>query len=53
MLLNFKEICRLCLESGNKLHPIFDTADKLQEKIQTISPTINVSTFIGMPEQWL
>lgn len=53
MLLNFKEICRLCLESGNKLHPIFDTVDKLQEKIQSISPTINVSTFIGMTVQWL
>jgi hypothetical protein len=53
MLLNFKEICRLCLESGNKLLPIFDTADKLQEKIQTISPTINVSTFMGTSEQWL
>jgi hypothetical protein len=45
MLLNFKEICRLCLKSGNDLHSIFDTTDKFQEKIQTISPTINVSIY--------
>jgi hypothetical protein len=45
MLLNFKEICRLCLQSGNKLHPIFDTTDKLEEKIKTIAPTLNVSMY--------
>lgn len=42
MWLNFKEICRLCLKSRNDLHSIFDTTDKFQEKIQSISPTINV-----------
>jgi hypothetical protein len=45
MWLNFKEICRLCLKSRNDLHSIFDNTDKFQEKIQSISPTINVSMY--------
>jgi len=45
MFLNFQEICRLCLKSGSDLRTIFDTTDKFQEKIQIISPTINVNMF--------
>jgi hypothetical protein len=43
MLLNFKEACHLCLKSGSDLHSILNTTGKFQEKIQTASPTVNVT----------
>jgi len=43
MVLNFSRICRLCLSDHKTLLPLFNTAEKVQEKIHTISPTIEVS----------
>jgi len=43
MVLNFSRVCRLCLSDHKTLLPLFNTAEKVQEKIHTISPTIEVS----------
>jgi hypothetical protein len=43
MVLNFSKICRLCLSDHQTLLPLFNTAEKVKEKIHTISPTIEVS----------
>jgi hypothetical protein len=43
MVLNFRKICRLCLSDHKTLLPLFNTAEKVQEKIHMISPTIEVS----------
>jgi len=34
MLLNFKEICHLCLKSGGDLHSIFDTTGKFKKRFR-------------------
>lgn len=41
--LNFNKICRLCLSDHKTLLPLFSTVENVQEKIHTISPTIEVS----------
>lgn len=43
MTLNFNKICRLCLSDHKTLLPLFNTVEKVQEKIHAISPTIEVS----------
>jgi len=43
VVLNFSRICRFCLSDHKTLLPLFNTAEKVQEKIHTISPTIEVS----------
>jgi hypothetical protein len=43
MTLNFSKICRFCLSDHKTLLPLFNTAEKVQEKFHTISPKIEVS----------